>query len=389
MIETTDSRDAAGSGSSTSTAPLRVLLVDVSDRGGIARYCASLRAALRREGASVSLAAPDGLADAGLSLARRHWGPDVSGLARARLLGRRLVEIGPSTLFLGRAVVRARCDVVHVHTEVVPLFDHLVLGAIARRVPVVITAHDPEPLHGGARALEREARRWRAADAVIIHGEGQRPLVESSAPGVAVHVVPVDLDLGGPPVPRAEARRRLGLDEAPTALLLGLIRPYKGIDLLADVWPQVTARVPGARLVVAGEPYACPDLDRLERQEGVEIRRGFIDEDEFDCYAAAPDVLVLPYHRGSHSGILHRGAAAGTPVLASPSLADEVRRTGAGLVVPMDRTAWSDALVTALSGHPPPPPPAVTGRATAVGTLAVYRDVLDRRTRSSRRRRPS
>ena len=114
---------------------LRVLLVDVSDRGGIARYCASLRAALQREGTSVSLAAPPPLADAGLALARRHWGPDVSGLARARLLGRRLAEIGPSALLLGRAVWRARCDVVHVQTEVVPLFDHLALGAVARPVP--------------------------------------------------------------------------------------------------------------------------------------------------------------------------------------------------------------------------------------------------------------
>jgi len=390
VIETADSRDAAGPSSPTPPEPLRVLLVDVSDRGGIARYSASLRAALEREGASVSLAAPSELADAGLSLARRRWGPDVSGLARARLLGRRLAEIGPSALLFGRAVWRARCDVVHVHTEVVPLFDHLALAAVARRTPVVITAHDPEPLVGGARAFERQARRWRAADAVIIHGEAQRRLVETSAPGVAVHVVPVDLALGGPSVPKAEARRRLGLGEHPTALLLGLIRPYKGIDLLADAWPQVTAKVPDARLVVAGEPYACPDLDRLERLESVEIRRGFMDEDAFDDYAAAPDVLVLPYHQGSHSGVLHRAAAAGTPVLASPSLADEAHRTGAGLVVPMEPAAWSDALVAALTGDPPPTPPPPTGRATAVGTLTVYRDVLDRRAhRTPHRRRRS
>jgi glycosyltransferase involved in cell wall biosynthesis len=366
---------------------LRVLLVDVSDRGGIARYTDCLSGALRAEGVAVSLAAPKPRADHGLALAHRRWGADVSGMARQRLRLRRLAEIGPSALLLGRAVMRARSDVVHLQTEVVPPFDHVAVRAISRRVPVVITAHDPEPLEGGERALERQARRWRAADAVIIHGEGPRDLVERRAPGVPVHVVPVDLPLGGPAVSRDHARRSLGLDGAPTALLLGLLRPYKGIDLLADAWPSVAARVPGARLLLVGEPYACAELDRLVRSPGVALRPGFLAEDDFNLWAAAPDVLVLPYHRGSHSGVLHRAVATGTPVLASPSLADEVARTGAGRIVPMDGAAWADALVAALTGAPPPPPPVPTGHATAIGTMAVYRDVLNRRAHGAGNRR--
>jgi glycosyltransferase involved in cell wall biosynthesis len=300
-------------------------------------------------------------------------------MARQRLRARRLAEIGPSALLLGRAVVRSRCELVHMQTEVVPPFDHLAVRAISRRVPVVITAHDPQPLEGGERALERQARRWRSADAVIIHGEAQRGLVERCAPGVPVHVVPVDLALGGPAVSRDEGRRRLGLDGSPTALLLGLLRPYKGIDLLADAWPSVTARVRGARLLLVGDPYTSAELDRLVRSAGVELRGGFVPEEDFNHWAAAADVLVLPYHHGSHSGVLHRAMAVGTPVLASPSLADEVHRTGAGRVLPMDPAAWADALVDALTGSPPPPPPVPTGRTTALGTLAVYRDVLSRR----------
>jgi glycosyltransferase involved in cell wall biosynthesis len=384
-----DNEDAAGLGGETTADPVRVLLVDVSDRGGIARYTDCLRRALESEGAAVSLAAPAPRADKGLTLARRHWGPEVSGLARLRLRGRRLAEIAPSALHLGGAVVRARCDVVHMQTEVVPPIDDLVVRAIARRTPVVITAHDPEPLEGGERALARQARRWRAADAVIIHGEGARRLVERCAPGVPVHVVPVDLALGGPVVARDEARRRLGLDGAPTALLLGLLRPYKGIDLLADAWPLVRARVPGARLLLVGEPYSCTDLDRLARSDGVEMRAGFIPEEEFDCWAAVPDILVLPYRYGTHSGILHRAVTAGTPVLASPALADEVHRTGAGRIVPLDARAWAEALVTAFTGDPPPPPPTPTGHMTALGTLAVYRRVLAGRDRRSTHRRRS
>ncbi|HXQ58835.1 MAG TPA: glycosyltransferase [Acidimicrobiales bacterium] len=387
MVESAYSEDAARRGlstGSTATHALHVLLVDVSDRGGIARYTDCLASALRSEGVTVSLAAPSGRADPGLGLAHRKWGPELSGMARQRLRARRLAEIVPSAILLGRAVVRARPDVVHMQTEVVPPFDDLAVRAVSRRVPVVITAHDPEPLDGGERALERQARRWRSADAVIIHGDGPRDLVERHAAGVPVHVVPVDLPLGGPAASRDEARRGLGLDDAPTALLLGLLRPYKGIDLLAEAWPAVVARVPRARLLLVGEPYACAEMDRLVQVGGVELRAGFIAEDDLNRWAAAADVMVLPYHRGSHSGILHRALAVGTPVLASPSLADEVGRTGAGRVVEMDGAAWADALVAALVGPASPAPPVPTGRSTALGTLAVYREVLQRRAQRHR-----
>ena len=101
-------------------------------------------------------------------------------------------------------------------------------GRISRRVPVVLTIHDPVPLEGGVRAAADQARRWRAADALIIHGEEPRRFVEASAPGVPVHVVPVDLPARRPGPRAGRGQDRLGLDDAPTALLLGQVRPYKG-----------------------------------------------------------------------------------------------------------------------------------------------------------------
>jgi len=361
----------------------RVLLVDASDRGGIARYTACLRAALRAEGLDVALAAPEGVGDPGLFLRGPRWGPEVARMGKARLYALRLRELGPSAWSYLRAVRRARPDVVHVQTEVVPGLDPLVLARISRHVAVVLTVHDPVSLEGGARAAADQARRWRAADALVIHGEEPRAFVEASAPGVPVHVVPVDLPLGGPAVGRAEARRALGLPDVPTALLLGQVRPYKGIDLLARAWPTVAAALPGARLLVVGEAYDSADLARLEGCPGVEVRRGFVPEDDLDRWAAAADLLVLPYAVGAHSGVLHRGLAAATPVLASPPLAEEVQRTGAGEVVPLDPDAWADALVAALGTHPLPAPVAPTGRGTASGTIGVYRAVLDSRARSA------
>jgi len=113
------------------------------------------------------------------------------------------------------------------------------------------------------------------------------------------------------------------------------------------------------------------------------VRRGFVPEADLDLWAAAADILVLPYSVGSHSGVLHRGLAAGTPVLASPPLAEEVHRTAAGAVVPLDPRAWADALVGALGDRPLPPSDPPTGRGTALGTMEVYREVLAARARGA------
>jgi glycosyltransferase involved in cell wall biosynthesis len=255
----------------------------------------------------------------------------------------------------------------------------------------VITSHDPVPQDGGVDELIDGARRWRAADAIIIHGEEPRGLVESYAGGTPVHVIPPDhFRPGGPLLSQSDARRQLGLEEHPTALLLGLLRPYKGIALLAEAWPKVAAALPEARLLLVGDAYEGAELEEIERNPGVEVRRGFIPEEEVDWWAAAADVLVLPYLRGSHSGVLQRGLAAGTPVLASPPLSEEVYRTGAGQVVPLDPDLWAETLTEVLGGHPLPRPPELAGRQSALGTLAVYRAVIaqrfSRNTFGSRRR---
>jgi glycosyltransferase involved in cell wall biosynthesis len=365
----------------------RTLLVDASDRGGIARYTRCLRRALEEEHVPVALAAPAGVGDPGLELRGPRWGPDVARMGRVRLYALRLGEVGPCARAFRRAVTRARPEIVHVQTEVVPGLDAWVLARIARRVPVVLTVHDPVPLDGGAPAAADQARRWRAADALIVHSEEPRCFVEASAPGVPVHVVPVDAGFFGaldrPTTSKEMARRRLGLDAAPTALLLGQIRAYKGIGLLARAWPQVVAAVPGARLLIVGEAYDAGDVGLLDGIAGVARHSGFVPEEDLDAWIAAADVMLLPYSAGSHSGVLHRGLAVGTPVLASPPLAEEVYRNRAGRTVPLVPEAWAEALISALGARPLLAPCPPTVRTTAPATVAVYRQVLDARFRAA------
>ncbi|HMK99898.1 MAG TPA: glycosyltransferase [Acidimicrobiales bacterium] len=370
----------------TADSRLRVLLADASDRGGIARYSAALRAGLVSAGAEVVLAAPAPAGDPEALLHPLRWGPDMAGRRRSAVYLRRATEVLPAARALLGALRRTRPDVAHFQSEIVPGVDHLLLQLAGRSCPVVVTVHDPVPLEGGARAVADQARRWRAADALIVHADDQRFFVEASAPGVTVHVVPVDLPLGGAPLGRAESRRRLGLaPEAPVALLLGQVRPYKGLRLLSEAWPLVTKELPAAQLLVVGETYPSDDLARLRATPSVRVVEGFLSEEDLDRWASAADLVVLPYSAGGHSGILHRALAAGTPVIAAPSLAEEVWRTHAGVVVPLQTQSWADALVAALGSSPIPAPKTPAGSETVSRTLEVYDEVLSRR--SPRRRR--
>jgi len=365
---------------------LRVLIADPSDRGGLARYTEQLVGGLRREGMVVCRAGPKGLGDTGFELSRRRWGPEVEALGRARLYAVRLKELIPAATTLRRAVARCAPDIVHLQAEVVPGFEHLALAEMRRRSGVVLTIHDPESMSGGAEVLPGEVRRWRSAHAIIVHSTQARSIVAKWVPGVPVHAVPVDLNLSKVVVSKAEARDHLGLGSGPIALVLGFLRPYKGLGLLSSAWPSVARDLPEARLMLVGEAYASEELDRLSALEGVKVCPGFLRDEEIDFWAAAADVLVMPYDRGSHSGVLHRALAVGTPVLASPQLAEEVQSTGAGRVVELDVGAWSDAICRALGRDPlPAPPPPGSGYATARATIDVYAEVLERRAADAHR----
>jgi glycosyltransferase involved in cell wall biosynthesis len=330
-------------------------------------------------------AGPKGLGDVDFELSERRWGPEVEALSRARLYALRLKELIPAATTLRRAAVRCAPDIVHLQAEVVPGLDHLVLAELRRRAGVVLTVHDPESMGGAAEVLPDEVRRWRRADAIIVHSEQARAIVAARVPGVPVHAVPIDLNVSSSVVSRAEARSHLGLGSGPIALVLGFLRPYKGLGLLSSAWQSVARGLPEARLMLVGEAYPSEELDRLSALDGVELRPGFLPDEEIDFWAAAADVLVMPYDRGSHSGVLHRALAVATPVLASPLLAEEVESTGAGRVVDLDVGAWSDAISRALGSEPLPRPPSPgCGRATARATIQVYGEVVQRRSGGAR-----
>ena len=292
---------------------------------------------------------------------------------------RRALTWSGSALVVYSAVLRRRPDIVHFQAPINRRLDAHLVRRLARRVPVVWTAHDVLPFERTQRDADWFVSIYRAVDRVIVHTDPAALDIRRLAgvdPIVIPHPVPDDITLVSP----AEARRQLGVPaEGRILAALGFIRAYKGYGLLADVWEQLGDDAP--LLLVMGELIAGEEqatLDRLRRSRRVELRLGYASEDELKLAAIAADAILLPHEVASDSGLLHLARAVGVPVLASdaPQLAAAVESSGAGVILRRLPEAW----VAAVTGQLPPAPP-TPPKLHAVGErhMRVYESVLDRK----------
>ena len=172
----------------------------------------------------------------------------------------------------------ADCDLLHLQWVSAPEADTWLLHA---RAPLVFTAHDLLP-----RRTARHTSAWRRLfarfDRVVVHSErGRRTLAEFGVSDAKLRVI-------RHPAVHSET---VGEGDGRTVLALGVIRPYKG---LPDAVEAVLG-VPGARLLVAGDPRIPLDGLRASAGERAEWRLGYLDDAEIAAALGAATVAVFPY----------------------------------------------------------------------------------------------
>ena len=143
----------------------------------------------------------------------------------------------------------------------------------------------------------------------------------------------------GAPVPRAEAEKALGLEGGGKNLLFfGLIRRYKGLDILIQAMSLLPAEY---RLIIAGEPYGSFDeyralIDGSPAKDRIHLFTGFVPDSEVKNFFCAADLAVLPYRSATQSGVRAVACHFGVPMAVTDtgSLRLEVEGTGTGVVAP-------------------------------------------------------
>ncbi len=125
----------------------------------------------------------------------------------------------------------------------------------------------------------------------------------------------------GDPVDRQFACDKLGLDPDHKHLLFfGMIRRYKGLDLLLEALAKPRLSHLNLKLLVAGEFYESEDryLDLIEKlglENKIMFTNSFVPKEEVAWYFAASDLLVLPYISATQSGVTQIAYHFGKPML--------------------------------------------------------------------------
>ena len=327
--------------------PVRVQIVDPS--AYTPPYDHALCAALAARGADVRLftssfaygetPAPEGYerVEAFYRLAARARDPRLRRAIK-------LAEHVPGMLRYRRAAREA--DVVHFQWLAVQQLDGPLLPA-AR--PLVLTAHDIMPREPRRGQLRAQRRLYDRFDAVVVHSEHgrQRLTRELGVAAERVHVIPhgafAHLALPAAAPPPFET-------ELPVVLCFGLMRPYKGIDLLLEAWRGIE----GAELWVAGMPRMDISALVASAPRGVRFVPRFIDGAELAAFFARADLVVLPYREIDQSGVLFTALAFSKALLLSDVGGfPEIAQTGAARTFPAgDAAALHAAMRELLADEP-------------------------------------
>ncbi|MDR8408481.1 glycosyltransferase family 4 protein [Nonomuraea sp. 3-1Str] len=201
-----------------------------------------------------------------------------------------------------------------------------ILYGLRRRARVValchnVLPHEPKPYD---RPLMRAL--LRRVDGVLAHSGQQADLARTLA------ATPVRVAGLPPHLPSTRAEPSSGVHRR--LLFFGLVRPYKGLDLLLRALPE------GVALTVAGEFWGGLDetralIDELGVADRVELRPGYVAAEDVPGLFARADALVLPYRSATASQNVWLGHEHGVPVIATRvgALADHVTDGVDGLLV--------------------------------------------------------
>lgn len=240
-----------------------------------------------------------------------------------------------------RAVKDNRCDVLHIHwltpyirsdkwfgnlfyscKFLVDIFLVRCLG-----VKVVWTVHNQSAHNCCFPNLDLWLRKSIAnlVDKLIVHNNSTVDFLEQNwkidRPKIAVIPHGHYRDAYHLALDRAEARKKLNLPlNGRIYLNLGMLRPYKGIENLLDVWRDNQHLFERDTLLIAGKPldeeYGLKLSKLAESIPRVVLHSDFIESDSIHLFYSAADVVILPFTNILTSGSLILAMSYGKPVIA-------------------------------------------------------------------------
>lgn len=180
---------------------------------------------------------------------------------------------------------------------------------------LVITCHDVMPFGNMSGEMKNRKKIFHAADYLLVHNENSKETLVNAFDAypskIVTHLFPI-MDLS-----------KLSSDNSTIAkdidfLFIGHLRKEKGIEFLLETWPLFHSINKEATLKVCGrklDPNAFNE-DELS-QYNIDFQLRFIGDDEYFRLVKRARYVLLPYTKGTNSGIISTVLSLGTNVITS------------------------------------------------------------------------
>lgn len=160
-------------------------------------------------------------------------------------------------------------------------------------------------------------------------------------------------DQFGEKVMKSIAREHLQLPADDNLLLFfGLIRKYKGLDLLLEAMTDPRIQQQKIKLIIAGEFYTDESIykeliERNKLQQFLFLHTLYIPDEQVKYYFCASDAVVLPYRDATQSGIAPIAYHFERPMIATNvgGLPDTIENGKTGLLCSPDPVSIADAIL--------------------------------------------
>lgn len=157
----------------------------------------------------------------------------------------------------------------------------------------------------------------------------------------------------GEKLTKAAAREKLGIAANERIILFfGLIRKYKGLDVLLEAMADERIRKLGIKLLIAGEFYEDRSyyddiIKRHKLEEQIILHAGFVANEDVKYYFSATDLVTLTYRSATQSGVTQVAFHFEKPVLVTNvgGLGEIIPHGQCGYVVEFDKAEVANAIV--------------------------------------------
>lgn len=157
----------------------------------------------------------------------------------------------------------------------------------------------------------------------------------------------------GEEISRQQALQNLSLSpDNQHILFFGLIRAYKGLDLLLEAFGDSRLKNKNIKLIIAGEPYEAMDkyekiIEKYNLEDKLIKHTYFIPTDQVANYFCAADLIAQPYKTATQSGVSQIAYHFNKPMLVTDvgGLAETVPHQKVGYVSNQNPKEIADYLI--------------------------------------------